>query len=50
MIPLRDSIRLLRLPVVTIALIAVNVLVYLIAVGISIAIQGHPGGGLTFHG
>jgi membrane associated rhomboid family serine protease len=32
LIPLRDSIRLQRLPLVTIALIAVNVLVYLIAV------------------
>ncbi len=33
MIPLRDSIRLARLPVATILLIAANVLVYLIAVG-----------------
>jgi membrane associated rhomboid family serine protease len=33
LIPLRDSIRLQRLPLVTIALIAANVIVYLIAVG-----------------
>jgi membrane associated rhomboid family serine protease len=32
MIPLRDSIRLARLPLVTIALIAANVIVYLIAI------------------
>jgi len=34
---------------VLVAMLAVTI-VYLIAVGISIAIQGHPGGGLTFHG
>ena len=41
MIPLRDSIRLARLPVVTIALIAANVVAYLLSI---------RGGGSIFDG
>ena len=42
MIPLRDSIRLQRLPLVTIALIAVNVLAYLIAISAGGSILDGP--------
>ena len=42
MIPLRDSIRLQRLPLVTIALIAVNVLAYLLAVSAGGSILDGP--------
>lgn len=42
MIPLRDSIRLQRLPLITIALIAANVIVYLISIAAGGSILGGP--------